>query len=102
MSDKFPGHLLQFLSTVHYDYIAHLPLFPHAFPTGEGNNPCGPKVYNRGVQRLEAMLYAIDRVNNDPDILPNIKIGVHILDTCSRDTYALNVSVITPYQIIEF
>ncbi|KAH8309912.1 hypothetical protein KR059_003996, partial [Drosophila kikkawai] len=66
-------------------------LFP-VHEKGEGA-PCGPKVYNRGVQRLEAMLYAIDRVNNDSNILPGITIGVHILDTCSRDTYALNQSL---------
>ncbi|KAH8385424.1 hypothetical protein KR009_002228, partial [Drosophila setifemur] len=66
-------------------------LFP-VHEKGDGA-PCGPKVYNRGVQRLEAMLYAIDRVNNDSTILPGITIGVHILDTCSRDTYALNQSL---------
>ncbi|KAH8391456.1 hypothetical protein KR215_004293, partial [Drosophila sulfurigaster] len=67
-------------------------LFP-VHEKGEGASPCGPKVYNRGVQRLEAMLYAIDRVNNDSNLLPGITIGVHILDTCSRDTYALNQSL---------
>ncbi|KAH8376012.1 hypothetical protein KR093_004800, partial [Drosophila rubida] len=67
-------------------------LFP-VHEKGEGASPCGPKVYNRGVQRLEAMLYAIDRVNNDTNLLPGITIGVHILDTCSRDTYALNQSL---------
>ncbi|XP_034670526.1 metabotropic glutamate receptor [Drosophila subobscura] len=66
-------------------------LFP-VHEKGDGA-PCGPKVYNRGVQRLEAMLYAIDRVNNDTNILPGITLGVHILDTCSRDTYALNQSL---------
>lgn len=54
---------------------------------------CGPQIYHRGVQRLEAMMYAIDRINNNKDILPNISLGVHILDTCSRDTYALNQSL---------
>lgn len=65
------------------------------FPVHEkgDHTPCGPTVYNRGVQRLEAMLYAVERVNRDPTILPNITIGVHILDTCSRDTYALNQSL---------
>ncbi|XP_017155685.1 metabotropic glutamate receptor isoform X1 [Drosophila miranda] len=66
-------------------------LFP-VHEKGDGA-PCGPKVYNRGVQRLEAMLYAIDRVNNDTNLLPGITLGVHILDTCSRDTYALNQSL---------
>ncbi|XP_018322676.1 metabotropic glutamate receptor isoform X2 [Agrilus planipennis] len=54
------------------------------------SSPCGDKIYNRGVQRLEAMLFAIDMINADPDLLPGIIIGVHILDTCSRETYALN------------
>lgn len=65
------------------------------FPVHEKGDgiPCGPKVYNRGVHRLEAMLYAVDRVNLDSKILPGIKLGVHILDTCSRDTYALNQSL---------
>uniref|UniRef100_A0A1A9WYC5 G-protein coupled receptors family 3 profile domain-containing protein n=1 Tax=Glossina brevipalpis TaxID=37001 RepID=A0A1A9WYC5_9MUSC len=66
-------------------------LFP-VHEKGEGS-PCGVKVYNRGVQRLEAMLYAVDRINNDQSILPNITLGVHILDTCSRETYALNQSL---------
>uniref|UniRef100_A0A1A9Z264 G-protein coupled receptors family 3 profile domain-containing protein n=1 Tax=Glossina pallidipes TaxID=7398 RepID=A0A1A9Z264_GLOPL len=66
-------------------------LFP-VHEKGE-NSPCGEKVYNRGVQRLEAMLYAIDRINHDQNILPNITLGVHILDTCSRETYALNQSL---------
>lgn len=66
-------------------------LFP-VHEKGEGT-PCGPKVYNRGVQRLEAMLYAVDKVNNDKNLLPNTTIGVNILDTCSRDTYALNQSL---------
>uniref|UniRef100_A0A1B0BVC9 G-protein coupled receptors family 3 profile domain-containing protein n=1 Tax=Glossina palpalis gambiensis TaxID=67801 RepID=A0A1B0BVC9_9MUSC len=66
-------------------------LFP-VHEKGE-NSPCGAKVYNRGVQRLEAMLYAVDRINHDQNILPNITLGVHILDTCSRETYALNQSL---------
>lgn len=76
----------------------HLPgdiILGGLFPVHEKGeySSCGPTVYNRGVQRLEAMLYAVDRVNNDESLLPNITIGVHILDTCSRDTYALNQSL---------
>ncbi|CAK9828387.1 Metabotropic glutamate receptor [Anthophora retusa] len=64
------------------------------FPVHEkGGASCGPNVYNRGVQRLEAMLFAVDQINNDERILPGITLGVHILDTCGRDTYALNQSL---------
>ena len=30
---------------------------------------CGKQVYDRGIQRLEAMLYAIDKINKDDTIL---------------------------------
>ncbi|XP_043522698.1 metabotropic glutamate receptor isoform X2 [Frieseomelitta varia] len=64
------------------------------FPVHEkGGASCGPNVYNRGVQRLEAMLFAVDQINRDKKILPGITLGVHILDTCGRDTYALNQSL---------
>ncbi|KAJ8951937.1 hypothetical protein NQ318_013603 [Aromia moschata] len=39
------------------------------------------------------MMFAVDTINKDPNILPNVSLGVHILDTCSRDTYALNQSL---------
>lgn len=64
------------------------------FPIHEKDgSSCGTKIYNRGVQRLEAMLFAVDKINADKSILPNITLGVHILDTCGRDTYALEQSL---------
>lgn len=63
------------------------------FPVHEkGGATCGP-CYNRGVQRLEAMLFAVDQINKDKKTLPGITLGVHILDTCGRDNYALNQSL---------
>uniref|UniRef100_A0A8B9F6F5 Receptor ligand binding region domain-containing protein n=1 Tax=Amazona collaria TaxID=241587 RepID=A0A8B9F6F5_9PSIT len=63
-------------------------LFPvHA--KGPAGVPCGPIKKEKGIHRLEAMLYALDRVNGDPTVLPNLTLGARILDTCSRDTYAL-------------
>ena len=46
------------------------------------------------------MLYAIDRINQDTTLLPGIQLGCHILDTCLRDTYALEQSLefIRPYM----
>ena len=65
------------------------------FPVHEkdANSSCSRTIYNRGLQRLEAMLYAVDLINNDTSLLPNITLGVNILDTCSKDTYALNQSL---------
>ena len=63
-------------------------LFP-VHEKGAGLEECGRVNEDRGIQRLEAMLFAIDRINSDPMLLPGVSLGVHILDTCSRDTYAL-------------
>ena len=37
---------------------------------------------------MEAMLYALDTINADPAILPGIKLGSVIADTCSSDVIA--------------
>ncbi len=34
------------------------------------------------MQYIEAFLYAIDQVNNDPTVLPNLKLGGIAFDTC--------------------
>ncbi|XP_043933502.1 metabotropic glutamate receptor 7 [Protopterus annectens] len=67
-------------------------LFPvHA--KGIPGVPCGDIKKEHGIHRLEAMLYALDQINSDPFLLPNISLGAMILDTCSRDTYALEQSL---------
>ena len=38
--------------------------------------------------RVEALLFAVDQVNNDSNILADTKLGIHILDTCGIDTVA--------------
>ncbi|XP_038603647.1 metabotropic glutamate receptor 6-like [Tachyglossus aculeatus] len=67
-------------------------LFPvHA--RGPAGVPCGEVKKEKGIHRLEAMLYALDQINRDPELLPNLTLGARILDTCSRDTYALEQSL---------
>lgn len=69
-------------------------LFPmHEHLPSNPEHPCGEVKEEKGIQRLEAMLYALDLINEDPNILPNITIGAVILDTCSSDTYALDQSM---------
>jgi hypothetical protein len=51
---------------------------------------CGEIKKERGIQRLEAMLFAIDLINNSTELLPNLRIGAKIYDTCDRDTIALD------------
>ena len=68
-------------------------LFPVHAKSNSPEQVCGQKVYDRGIQRLEAMLYAIDIINKDDSLLKGITLGANILDTCGRDTYALNRSL---------
>ncbi|KAL9838758.1 metabotropic glutamate receptor 7 [Geothlypis trichas] len=75
-------------------------LFPvHA--NGQPNSPCGLIKKENGIHRLEAMLYALDQINSDPDLLPNVTLGARILDTCSRDTYALEQSLTFVQALIQ-
>ncbi|KAL0108286.1 hypothetical protein PUN28_015079 [Cardiocondyla obscurior] len=58
-----------------------------------GQSPCGAVKEEKGMQRLEAMLYVLDQINNDEELLPNTTLGALILDSCSSDTYALDQSM---------
>lgn len=67
-------------------------LFPvHEY--GTPREPCGAISEFRGIQRLEAMLFAIEQINHDSTLLPGIELGAMILDTCSDDNYALEQSL---------
>ncbi|XP_065350296.1 metabotropic glutamate receptor 3-like isoform X1 [Cloeon dipterum] len=69
-------------------------IFPMHEHRGAGHQSlCGAVKEEKGVQRLEAMLYAIDEINKDPDLLPGINLGALVLDSCSSDTYALEQSM---------
>ncbi|XP_071984431.1 metabotropic glutamate receptor 7 [Engystomops pustulosus] len=75
-------------------------LFP-VHSRGVAGMPCGDIRKESGIHRLEAMLYAIDQINSDPELLPNITLGARILDTCSRDTYALEQSLTFVQALIQ-
>ncbi|KAH6946611.1 hypothetical protein HPB50_014202 [Hyalomma asiaticum] len=54
-----------------------------------GHTDCGAINGQRGIQRLEAMLFALDRINQDPSLLNGISLGATILDSCSSGEHAL-------------
>lgn len=73
-------------------------LFGGLFPihTGTATNTtkqCMKLDHERGIHRLEAMLYAIDVINSNSSFLPARSIGVNIRDTCGVDTHALEEAV---------
>ncbi|XP_058860948.1 metabotropic glutamate receptor 4-like [Acipenser ruthenus] len=96
---RSPGHI--HLNSIRIDGdIALGGLFP-VHSRGSDGKACGELKKEKGIHRLEAMLYAVDRINNDPELLPNITLGARILDTCSRDTHALEQSLTFVQALIE-
>ncbi|MGH0167743.1 UNVERIFIED_CONTAM: hypothetical protein FKN15_008738 [Acipenser sinensis] len=96
---RSPGHT--HLNSIRIDGdIALGGLFP-VHSRGSDGKACGELKKEKGIHRLEAMLYAVDRINNDPELLPNITLGARILDTCSRDTHALEQSLTFVQALIE-
>ncbi|XP_036386598.1 metabotropic glutamate receptor 4-like isoform X2 [Megalops cyprinoides] len=94
-----PGHT--HLNSIRIDGDISLGgLFPvHA--RGSDGKACGELKKEKGIHRLEAMLFALDRINNDHELLPNITLGARILDTCSRDTHALEQSLTFVQALIQ-
>lgn len=69
-------------------------IFPmHEHRSSNREYPCGAIKEEKGIQRLEAMFYAIDQINKDDKLLPNLTLGTVVIDSCSSDTYALEQSM---------
>uniref|UniRef100_A0A4W6F9G8 Metabotropic glutamate receptor 5 n=1 Tax=Lates calcarifer TaxID=8187 RepID=A0A4W6F9G8_LATCA len=54
---------------------------------------CGAVREQYGIQRVEAMMHTLDRINDDPHILPNITLGCEIRDSCWHSAVALEQSI---------
>uniref|UniRef100_A0A673BVY4 Metabotropic glutamate receptor 5 n=1 Tax=Sphaeramia orbicularis TaxID=375764 RepID=A0A673BVY4_9TELE len=54
---------------------------------------CGAVREQYGIQRVEAMMHTLDRINADPLILPNITLGCEIRDSCWHSAVALEQSI---------
>ena len=64
-------------------------VFGGLFPVHEGTG-CVSLRTERGLERLEAMLFAIDKINNDANLLPNLTIGYDVRDSCGDETVGLD------------
>ena len=67
-------------------------IFPLHKKSTENENACGVFSEVPGYQYMEAMLFAIDEINKDPDLLPNITLGAQIYDTCQSKTIAADAA----------
>ncbi|CAI8045385.1 Metabotropic glutamate receptor 3 [Geodia barretti] len=70
---------------------ALFPLHLHS-PNSEGP-PCGEPRKARGAERVEAVLYAIDIINADSNLLPGVELGYDIRDTCLSETVGLDEAI---------
>ncbi|CAH8467567.1 unnamed protein product [Schistosoma rodhaini] len=59
------------------------PVHTSGVTTCESINP------ERGIQRVEAMLFTLDEINNNSKLLPGLTLGTTIRDTCSDTNHAL-------------
>ena len=67
-------------------------VFGGLFPIHVGTG-CKEVRQERGLERMEAMLFALDKINNDSDILPDLDIGYDIRDTCDSETVGLDEAI---------
>ncbi|KAM9353998.1 metabotropic glutamate receptor 1 [Pholidichthys leucotaenia] len=67
----------------------------HHQPSAEkvAERKCGDVREQYGIQRVEAMFHALDRINSDPNLLPNISLGCEIRDSCWHSSVALEQSI---------
>ncbi|XP_024122421.1 metabotropic glutamate receptor 1b isoform X3 [Oryzias melastigma] len=67
----------------------------HHQPSAEkvAERKCGEVREQYGIQRVEAMFHALDRINSDPTLLPNITLGCEIRDSCWHSSVALEQSI---------
>ena len=55
---------------------------------GEHPKECGEIQKEDGIQPLEAMLFTLDEINANEDVLPGIKLGAIAVDSCDNPIQA--------------
>ena len=69
-------------------------LYPiHAPDPNSGGGRCGSRIETRGLERMEATLFAIDLINSDTELLPGLEIGYDARDTCASENIGLDEAV---------
>ncbi len=63
------------------------------FPIHTGGAACGEVRLERGLERMEAMLFAIDKINSDESLLQGLTLGYDIRDTCNSENIGLDETV---------
>ena len=54
---------------------------------------CSDVSSHSGMEDLEALLFSVDRINQDNNLLPNITLGVKVFDSCSSAKLAMEQAI---------
>ena len=65
----------------------------HSDDPNSGGGRCGNVRTERGLERMEAMLFALDLINSDTELLPGLSIGYDIRDTCNSENIGLDETI---------
>ena len=92
-SEGNPLRLRGFQDRANKDFVLG-GIFPvHFEAANSAGSKCGNLRVEGGLERVEAMLYAIDLLNSDSDLLPNLTMGYDIRDTGYSETFGLEEAV---------
>ena len=72
------------------DFVLGGLLHIHSEDPSKAGGKCGPI---RDDEELEAMLFAIDSINADQTLIPNVTFGFDVRDTCYSENIALDETV---------
>ena len=72
------------------DFVIGVLIPVHNPVANSSGGKCSSALTGHGVKRVELTLYAIDCINNDPNLLPNVTLGYAIRDTCYSENIAID------------
>ena len=64
-------------------------LMPIRNPGPSLDQQCSDSLFFLGPQWVHAVVYAMNKINADDDILPNVQLGIKVMDTCARQETAM-------------
>ncbi|KAK1900337.1 Vomeronasal type-2 receptor 1 [Dissostichus eleginoides] len=67
----------------------------HNYTTMPEPLSCAGSINSRGLRFSRAMVFAIEQINNSTELLPGIKLGYEIYDSCPRSTAKVVVAFIS-------
>lgn len=79
-------HYLQFTSFL---IVLHLNRFFFSFL----HLSCAPSLQNLPLQYIYAMVFALEEINHSSTLLPGVKLGHHIHDSCALPAWALQAAL---------